>query len=272
MTTQLTKKLTVGELVAAYRSAEREIRDSFALLGQAEARLNDAFTLGDCGHIYIRTRWNVIDHKDVEDTVDQIKRQCWGMLVERLDIRRCLSIERAAALDRQLEKEELPDITIENVQSFAQGYLDTLPEMLQESVAEVFEWLRPRQLRYKTDSVFELQDRAIARSVIDTTWRQLPHTRWRVCHYYTKNLTALENVFTALDGKGMMTRNYLSDLHMAIEKAPAESGRGETPYFEFRACRNGNLHLRFKRADLLARFNALAGGKRLKTNLKDDAA
>lgn len=41
-------------------------------------------------------------------------------------------------------------------------------------------------------------------------------------------------------------------------------GPGETDLFAFRCCANGNLHLRFRRLDLLARFNQIAGGRRLR--------
>jgi len=52
-----------------------------------------------------------------------------------------------------------------------------------------------------------------------------------------------------------------------VETAIGQSGRegrGETPLFRFKAFRNQNVHLEFKRLDLLKRFNQIAGGRRLK--------
>jgi len=43
-----------------------------------------------------------------------------------------------------------------------------------------------------------------------------------------------------------------------------EDGIGETDYFAFRCFKNGNLHLIFKRPDLVRRLNQIAGGKRLR--------
>jgi len=47
----------------------------------------------------------------------------------------------------------------------------------------------------------------------------------------------------------------------AINTTPYASGAtGETEYFSFRLFYNGNIHLGFKRLDLVERFNAGAGG------------
>jgi hypothetical protein len=83
---------------------------------------------------------------------------------------------------------------------------------------------------------------------------------WRVNYTAEQRLTALENVFTALDGRGQITKSHYSQIHNVVH-AEGFDGAGETEYFRFRVFQNGNLHLWFKRPDLLARFNALAGGR-----------
>jgi hypothetical protein len=88
-----------------------------------------------------------------------------------------------------------------------------------------------------------------------------PAYRWQA------EYVALENVFSALDGKGSIARNYRTELETAMRV----SAQGETTYFRYRACKNRNLHLEFKRLDLLQKFNAIAGGKRLRKG-QDDAA
>lgn len=77
-----------------------------------------------------------------------------------------------------------------------------------------------------------------------------------------QKLVALENVFLLLDGQGTI-KGYNSELENAIED-PANKGVGETPYFAFRCFRNRSVHLTFKRLDLLAKFNQLAGGATLR--------
>lgn len=67
-------------------------------------------------------------------------------------------------------------------------------------------------------------------------------------------------MFALLDGKPGVTthQGWLADAICA-----ADGGIGETEYFAFKCYGNGNLHLRFKRMDLVKKLNAVAGGRNL---------
>jgi hypothetical protein len=79
-------------------------------------------------------------------------------------------------------------------------------------------------------------------------------------------------VFTALDGKGMIAKgSWQSKLADAINTTPVSVGRGETDYFRFKCYRNRNLHLEFKRPDLVERLNQMAGGMRLRDKREEAA-
>jgi hypothetical protein len=117
---------------------------------------------------------------------------------------------------------------------------------------------------YKTNqrnARWELGERIVLTSVVSKCW--IRKGRFDVRDHSSQRLSALERVFLALDGAGMTGRGYYSDLEVAI-KTVEKGGRGRTALFEFRACGNGSLHLRFLRADLLAAFNRVAGGRRLR--------
>jgi len=140
---------------------------------------------------------------------------------------------------------------------------DLVQEGFAAAVQEVFEWLRPRRTRfnrYKTNTELEVGRRAIIPFVVGLRYCG---DGFDVGYRQEANLTALENVFSGLDGQGEIRKGYYSLLSGAIKQAGID-GRGETDYFRFRACRNGNLHLEFKRLDLLQRFNEIAGGARLR--------
>lgn len=47
-------------------------------------------------------------------------------------------------------------------------------------------------------------------------------------------------------------------------KTTFAEGKGETEYFRFKCYHNGNLHLEFKRPDLVQKINAIVGGLTLK--------
>jgi hypothetical protein len=83
------------------------------------------------------------------------------------------------------------------------------------------------------------------------------------CGYRVDELRALDRVFHMLDGQGLVPRSHYGELVDAIE-ACRGTGEGATKYFRFRMFANGNLHLWFTRADLLLRFNQIAGAGLLK--------
>ena len=73
---------------------------------------------------------------------------------------------------------------------------------------------------------------------------------------------ALDNIFHRLDGKGVPS-GHRGPLVDAINACTEGNNTAETPYFKARCFLNRNLHLWFKRQDLLDKFNEIAGRNRL---------
>lgn len=253
---------TIPVLVRIYQQAEADIRQGFALIKGAEDNLNQAFS--EEGHESIRVQpkysHSSLSFDRPEDSLEAIQRTIWRCLVDRLELRRFMSIKAWDDLVRQIDEGPVMDVTEENLTAMAEQFKNKLPEMLEAAVQEVFDWLRPRRNTYKTNSQFEVGKRVILSHIIDAGWND----NWDVDYHYRQHLTALENVFSALDGKGQVTKDHQSQLEQAIRKLPRSVTVGETPYFRFKCYINRNLHLEFRRLDLLDRFNKTAGGKRLR--------
>lgn len=262
MNTSLVSRSTVSELVAVFVAAVADVRAAFASIHAAEARVNAVFTLGedrrgirvDAGRGHYHS-----DFSSADDAVARMSRQAWGCIVSRLELQRMMSIRRYEELQNDLEKAVLPEITEDNVIAFVQGYCASIPEMIAEAVDEVFNWLRPERSKYKTNTELEIGRRVILGWIIETGYGA---SKYRVNYRRTQHLMALENVFHALDGKGMVSKTGRSELQMAIESSP--TGKGNTDLFVFTAHKNGNMHLEFLRPDLLKKFNMMAGGMRLR--------
>lgn len=252
--------MTVERLVEAYMQAETEIREGFAKIADAEKRLNDVFTMD--GYCSIAINRHRIEFTDPDDALNEVRREIWRSLIDRLDIRRMCSNTRWNELQKKLKDErDVPPITQEMVAGFARQIAGDLETMLKEKVEEVFSWLRPPGSRYKTNSEEEVPEKVVLSWVVEQ--RNIYNTAWRVGHYAAQRLIALESVFSALDGTGEIVKSYYGAIGTIIA-AEGFDGEGETPHFKFRVFKNGNMHLWFKRKDLLARFNALAGGARLR--------
>lgn len=261
--TDIARRVTVEAIVRCYETAEASIVASCAEISEVERSINEALgTLGltrgvEFGRIRHGYRF---EFAKPEEHIHDLRRQLWRALVERLEIRRMVSIKRAEELDKWLDGVTEP-VTFETVFGLFRNYAESLPDMLAEAVEEVYNFLRPRRSDLVTNSQYEVGEKVIVHG-----WIGLGVLRGlRVRYHYMNECRALENVFTALDGKGQITKSYQGELGDAIEKATAaDNYRGETTYFRFRACKNGNLHLEFKRMDLVKRFNEMAGGRRLK--------
>jgi hypothetical protein len=83
-------------------------------------------------------------------------------------------------------------------------------------------------------------------------------------YYREQYYRCLDNVFHLLDGKGAIKTHY-GALYNAVKKAGENhETAGTTEYFEFKAYKNGNLHLKFRRMDLVKKLNAMAANRELK--------
>jgi len=228
------------------------------LVAPAEDQLNAVFKLDEWRGVRVETRH--INFNDPDGAIAELRKNMWDRLISQLEIRRLMSIRAAAELDEQIKKGELPEITIENVTQIAHGFVSNIDKMLEDAVEEVFNWLRPRCSDYKTNSELEVPPKVILSWMVERAWSG---AGFRINYHREQHLRALENVFSALDGRGSITKTYSGKLADAIQASGA-SGVGETEYFAFRCFKNRNMHLAFKRLDLLERFNAIAGGMRLR--------
>lgn len=265
--TSLAHRSTVVELVAAFAQAEADVRHAFLLLAEANARLNAIFTLGATYKaIYIDASrdGHGDDFNEVERTIERMARGAWGVIVDRLELRRAMSITRWEEMSKQLQHGKLPPITEENVFAFARHHAGNLETMIREAVDEIYKWLRPRSGDYndglKTNEKngrFTLGPKIILTGVVSRSYSSYYSTRHGLT---TQRLMAMENVFAMLDGAAQVSKAHESQIEIVLKTA-GKDARGETPYFRFQAYSNGNLHLGFRRLDLLARLNQIAGGK-----------
>ena len=91
-----------------------------------------------------------------------------------------------------------------------------------------------------------------------------------VRYHKRDELRALDQVFHMMDGKPQ-PESYEGGICDAVNRTTGQENRWESDYFKGRAFKNGNLHLEFKRQDLVDRFNAVAGGARLTAGPKTNA-
>lgn len=161
-----------------------------------------------------------------------------------------MGIKEKDKLSKHLDDpESLPEVTNEEVFQMLSDMQASASSMFEDAVREVFEFLRiyGREDRLKTNqkSRFAIGKKVILHGVV-RYWTGRLSIEYG---YKTRDkIASVDRIFHVLDGSKVDT-GYISELVDAINTT--EDGTGETQYFRFRACKNGNLHLEFKRPDLV---------------------
>lgn len=267
MSSDIVPRSSVVALVAAYQHAGSQIKMAYKLLEDAKETLDQTFISGSGYYFSV----NDCDRPGVGDKaytkqMDALKRDAWRAIVDRLELRKMLSIKRREELDKQLYCRDhyrddkvlpLPEITEENVFAMLEETAAKSVDYAKEAVFEVFDWLRPRGGRnadLKTNQKWKVGNKIITRGC------ELRYSRgaFTVMYDYQKHFIALDNVFHMLDGRGVL-KSHSGPLVAAIEAS--EDGTGQTDFFSFKCCKNGNIHITFTRPDLVDKINLMAGNR-----------
>lgn len=265
MKTDIMKNISTIDMAEQYQRVRDNVSQAIELLAESKSILKTTF--GDYRDSVLPTRftdYTLASPDCLQDVLDGITRNAWRGVVDKSEIRKILSEARHKELGELLDTGTLPEFTAENMIGFLENLRGNAGDYFKEAVCEVFDFLRPRQSEYKTNTEYEIGKKAILNYMID-------YSRYGDSEFVSLNyrrdqeILALDNVFHMLDGKG--SPKYPGDAITKIKESMSSSPRRwecETPYFNFRWHKKGSLHVTFKRLDLVKKLNAIAGGNRLK--------
>jgi hypothetical protein len=249
MTTEVMEHQKLSVIVENYEQAQQDLRQAFDLLVVAKERLSGL--LGEYRDQIFPERISDYDLRDTaKECENLVRRNTWRYLLDQMQVSSIMSDSARSHLDRQIKDNKLPEITQENVLGTFQQFYGNADMLFQDAIKETFNFLRPgRWNRHKTNKEFMIGPRVIIACCVST---------YGTNHYKDQNLHALDNVFHRLDGKA--APKYPDDLVTTMNQAMRERKTAtETEYFRCKWYRNGNLHLEFKRLDLLKQLNQFGG-------------
>jgi len=270
--TELVQYSRATEIATKYAAAVADIRRLLGELGTAMQALAGAFesesVMNSDFEIEIKNHQEgyKLDEKGIDELTTEFKRSAWRCLVEKLSIKKLMSSADRDKLDEQLNMyrqrrsyhsaplPDLPEIDADTIVSVLQGFVASAPDYFAAKVSEVWKWLIPSQ--WQGGHVTNARDR-VAKKVI-RTWvveRGYGGKKFHVRYQIRGEVNSLDSIFHTLDGKGVLP-GHEGPLVSAV--ATSEDGTGETEYFRFKCFKNGNLHIEFKRDDLLQQFNQIA--------------
>lgn len=254
-TTDLATRKTAEELVREWNLAMHELKTGLDAIKRAEQHLKAFDTSGSGWDLHaFRHDCTSLDFAAKQK---RMKAAAWRYLVDRIELKKLASIARAKEIDKRLHEkpDTLPDITMDNIFGWLEAMAGQGRQFLEEAVVEVYRNLRPGAWnRHKTNSAFKVGRKVILCHRVRRCYSG--RDRFGINYYYSDEVRALDNVFHMLDGKALSAYRD-GDLSKAIEAA--EGGIGETEFFRFKCFGNGNLHIEFRRMDLVDQLNAIGG-------------
>ncbi len=255
------KRETFPVMVDAYDTACSEIDKAFELFNNAKIRLESAFGGGASFDCVYQMRYS---HTSSE-IKKEIKKHAWEAFLNRLEVKKFMSNKDLDDLYKSFEDvNKIPEITLDALVEIQTGMMNTAPDYAKRLAMEAYEILMPGASDHnhlKTNAKYargKLGQKVILTWCIESTFSG---GYFRAGYYHRENrIMCIDKVFHALDGKGIPT-GYNTPLVDAINSTLLSVGHGETEYFKFKCYMNRNLHLQFKRMDLVEKLNQIAGDK-----------
>lgn len=189
----------------------------------------------------------------MHESLTTIQETFWRYTLQQSGIRDMMGPEDRDRMDKMFQDHTTPGFTEDNLLATLQGLYESREDIARSCVESCYRRLRPGRWdrQYKTNSPWEVGPKVILERVFGA-WSWVDRQDL---------LSDLDKVFHMLDGKGFP--EYPNDLvTKAKEAARSKDSEFETDYFECRAYfKTGTLHIKFKRPDLVARFNRIGAGE-----------
>lgn len=188
----------------------------------------------------------------LKETRQDVDRATWRHLLAVSGMERLMDQTAKKQFDEQL-RDDPPEVSADTCRATMQGLFADAPTIFLRGIAEAFSTL---DRRFRSHDGFTIGSRIVLTRAFNE------HGSWNYWHDAQAKFRDVERTFYVMDKKQQPDRQ--SGILGVIDAArlgvfgPA-SFTVEDEYFRVRAFKNGNLHVWFKRDDLLERVNQLLG-------------
>ena len=236
--TDLAIPTTLSDLLAARNDALRLIDDARRTIDMAQELL-------DKHGRYLLP--NGVQFSEGEGRVrSDLDRRMWRRAFDLTGFKQLMDAEAVAEFEKSLHP-SAPEFTEANIRSTFIDLRRSAGDMFRRGVFNVFRYLSDD---YRTNAKEPFR---IGRKVV-MVWMVGPSFKRGICIRYglpCDKLNDLDRVFKTLDSKPFIARSLETAMN-----ADFECGRPfEDDYYRAKAFKNGNMHLEFKRLDLLDKVN-----------------
>lgn len=174
-----------------------------------------------------------------------IDSQAWALLMEESGLKAFMDAERKRKWNEALEKNDIPELTVENIESTFRNLYEQRIDMMEDGVIGIY-----RKLRwcYKSNRPIKFGKKVIINYAIDYGY---------VGHRTTETLEDLERVFLIADGKP--ERDNRNNLYIRLNELgfPKKNKEVDLGYFTVKGFKNGNIHVIFSNLELVDKLNLI---------------
>ena len=181
----------------------------------------------------------------LEEAIKDIDRDFWRTAFEQTGFMQLLDARSSQKFHQDLQAKP-PVFNLANVQSTFLELSQTADQMFNDGILNVF---RRFSNHYKSNDVFKIAEKVVMERML-SMWSAGPCIDYG---YSADQINDLDRVFKSLDGKKHEPRA----LSIAMNEKFSKYEDFEDDFFRAKAFKNGNLHLWFKRSDLLDRVNLI---------------
>jgi len=190
---------------------------------------------------------NARPRNSLVETRKEIDRTLWRLAFDKTGFLRLMDATAVDDFERSMDRDP-PEFSTETIRSTFVNLAQQSELMFARGLVNVFRLLSKRH-RTNTDQPFTVGEKAILPGIVQAGFQRGLH----VSHHGSPRLNDIDRVFKVLAGETPQPRALETALNAALlERAPYEDD-----YYLIRGYGNGNLHIRFKRRDLLDAANRI---------------
>lgn len=233
---------TLEDFVAAKESALAKIEQARMLIDAAEQEMNEVARYCIPTEVSIRLT--------KEEIAKHVNRSLWNAAMDKTGFKQLMDTEALNQFKDSLQRDP-PDFTIDNIRSHFLTMFQDADMMFKRGLVNVF---RKLDSSYRTNEKepFKVGSKVILGYTF-TNWSGYLQVGYGMYNHGTDRLNDIDRVFKTLDGK----KHHPRELECAINDKFKSTREYiyEDDYYRIKGFKNGNMHLEFKRADLLEKAN-----------------
>lgn len=193
----------------------------------------------------------VMPRDSEEEVLRRIDANYWRAALNLTKLSTIMDATAMTKFQNALDTKEMPDFTMQAVESTFLEMYQNRDEMFGRGCWEVMRKIKPGRYVSNDKEPFGIPKGRIVLTMWfeSSKWNNYP----RVNYSMRDTINDVDRIFRVLDGKQPNPQGFESELNGFFKENPDE--RFENEYFRVRGFANGNAHIWFRRGDLVDKVN-----------------